>query len=176
MTAPRFTPGTLYRVVLLAFALVVAALLFHALATLILAVMIVVIIALPLSAVAERLMRLGVPRALGAIIGMAILIGAITGLGFLIAPAFSHEINKFVNSLPGLVDQLRHRLAGLLGSSPTKVGKQIQDFVNSYTHHPSKLLGPAASIGARAGRSRWAWALPTRLGVQDTGCGQPCSR
>ncbi len=148
MSETRFTPGTLYRVVLLAFALVVAALLFRALATLILAVMIVVIIALPLSALAERLMRFRVPRALGAVMGMALLLGAIIGLGFLIAPAFSHEIHRFVNSLPGIVDELRHRLAGLLGSSPTKVGKQIQNFVNSYTHHPSKLLGPAASIGA----------------------------
>jgi predicted PurR-regulated permease PerM len=144
----RITSGTLYRVVLLAFALVVAALLFRALATLILAVMIVVIIALPISALAEWLTRFRVPRVLGAILGMALLIGAFVGLGFLIAPAFSHEIHRFTDSLPGIVDHLRHRLAGLLGSSPTKVGRQLQHFVNSYTQHPSKLLGPAESIGA----------------------------
>jgi predicted PurR-regulated permease PerM len=148
MPETRVTPGTLYRVVLLAFALVVAALLINALATLIMAVMIVAIIALPLSAVAERLMRFGVPRVLGAVIGMLLLLGAFTGLGFLIAPAFSHEIHRFANSLPGIVDRLRHRLAGLLGSSPTKVGRQLQHFVNSYTQHPAKLLGPAESIGA----------------------------
>ena len=148
MSETRLTPGTLYRVVLLAFALVVAALLFHALATLILAVMIVVIIALPLSALADLLSRFRVPRAIGALVGLLILIGAFTGLGFLIAPAFSHEIHRFTDQLPGIVDHLRRRLAGLLGSSPTKVGKQIQHFVNSYTQHPAKLLGPAESIGA----------------------------
>jgi predicted PurR-regulated permease PerM len=46
------------------------------------------------------------------------------------------------------VDELRRRLAGLTGSSPTKVGRQIQSFIDSYTHHPSKLLGPAEKIGA----------------------------
>jgi predicted PurR-regulated permease PerM len=145
----RITPGTLYRVVILAFALVVAAFLFRALATLILAVMIVVIIALPLSALGDLLNRRArVPRTLGVIFAMLLLLGALAGLGFLIVPAFSHEINLFVNSLPSIVDELRHRVAGITGTSPSHVGKQIQHFVNNYTQHPTKLLGPAASIGA----------------------------
>jgi len=148
MAEKRLTPGTLYRVVLLAFTLVVAALLAKALATLILGVMIVVIIALPMSALAERLSRLGVPRAVGAILTLLLLLGAVGGLIALIVPAFSDEINRFVNSLPSIVNDLRHRLAGITGSSPSKVGKQIQTFVNGYTHHPARLLGPAASVGA----------------------------
>ena len=148
MPESRLTPGTLYRVVLLAFALVVAALLIHALATLLLAVMIVSIIALPLSALANLVGRFRVPRAFGALLGLLILLGAFIGLGFLIAPSFSQEIHRFSNQLPGIVDHLRHRLAGLLGSSPTKVGRQLQHFVNSYTQHPAKLLGPAESVGA----------------------------
>lgn len=148
MVEKRLTPGTLYRVVLLAFALVVAALLAKALATLILGVMIVIIIALPMSALADRLSRLGVPRGVGAVVTLLLLLGAVGGLIALIVPAFSQEINRFVNSLPSIVDDLRHRVAGITGSSPSKVGKQIQTFVNGYTHHPARLLGPAASIGA----------------------------
>jgi predicted PurR-regulated permease PerM len=148
MSESRVTPGTVYRAVLLAFALVVAALLFKQLVTLILAVLIVVIIALPLAAFANLLNGVGVPRAFGALIGLLLGLGAIAGLVALILPAFSHEINKFAASLPSIVDDLRHRLAGLTGTSPSRVGNQIQHFVNGYTQHPTKLLGPAASIGA----------------------------
>lgn len=144
----RLTPGTVYRAVLLAFALVVAALVARALATLILAVMIVVIIALPLSALADLLARRKVPRTIGAILAMLLLLGTFTGLGFLIVPAFSHEINHFTNSLPHIVDQLRRRVAGITGTSASHVGRQLQHFVNGYTQHPSRLLGPAESIGA----------------------------
>ena len=148
MSESRLTPGTLYRAVVLAFSLIVAALLFKQLVTLILGVLIVVIIALPLSAFANLLQRGGVPRAFGAVIGLLIGLGALAGLVALVVPAFTHEINQFVASLPTIVDDLRHRLAGLTGTSPSHVGKQIQHFVNGYTQHPSKLLGPAASIGA----------------------------
>jgi predicted PurR-regulated permease PerM len=143
------TPRTIYRAVLLAFALVIAALIFKALITLIMAVLIVVIIALPLSAFATWLKEsTRIPRAFGALLGLLIGLGAIAGLVTLIVPAFSHEINAFVGSLPSIVDDLRHRVAGVTGTSPSNVGKQIQTYVNSYTHHPAKLLGPAEVVGA----------------------------
>ncbi len=66
----------------------------------------------------------------------------------LIVPIFNHEIRQFAHSLPSIVDALRHRLGRLTGTSPSHVGQQIQHFVNAYTQHPSKLLGPLASIGA----------------------------
>jgi predicted PurR-regulated permease PerM len=145
----RVTPRTIYRAVFLAFALVIAALIFKALITLIMAVLIVVIIALPLSAFATWLKQATrIPRGIGALLGLLIGLGAIAGLVTLIVPAFSHEINSFVGSLPSIVDDLRHRLAGVTGTSPSKVGKQIQNYVNSYTHHPQKLLGPAEIVGA----------------------------
>jgi predicted PurR-regulated permease PerM len=136
--------------VLLAFALLVAGLVFKQLKTLIMGLLIVVIIALPLSAFATRLRRVGVPRGIGAFLGLLIGLAALGGLVALIAPAFSHEINRFVNSLPSIVDELRRRVAGLTGSSPTKVGKQIQNYIDTYTHHPEKLLGPAETIGKTA--------------------------
>ena len=149
MAESRITARTVYRAVLLAFALVIAALIFKELATLIMGVLIVVIIALPLSAFATLLNRVaGIPRGLGATLGLVIGLSIVGGVLALVIPAFSHEINQFINSLPSIVNELRHRVAGLTGSSPTKVGKQIQNYVNSYTHHPGKLLGPAETIGA----------------------------
>ncbi len=148
MVNSRVTPGALYRAVLLAFGLVVAGLIFQQLVTLVLAVLIVVIIALPLSALATRLARYGIPRTLGATIGLLLGLGAAAGVVALVVPVFSSEVNHFTASLPNIVDSLRHRVAGLTGTSPTRVGQQIQHFVNGYTHHPTKLLGPLASIGA----------------------------
>jgi predicted PurR-regulated permease PerM len=148
MDASRITPGALYRTVLLAGALVVAALVFEQLVTLILGVLIVVIIALPLSALADWLARRRVPRVLGATLGLLLGLAVVGGVVALVVPAFTHEINQFVNSLPSIVDGLRHRLGQLTGTSAKHVGTQIQHFVNGYTQHPSKLLGPVASIGA----------------------------
>jgi predicted PurR-regulated permease PerM len=148
MSNSQVTPATLYRAVLLAFGLVVAGLIFEQLVTLILAVLIVVVIALPLSAFADALQRLGIPRAIGAVLGLLLGVGALAGLVVLIVPVFNHEVNQFSNSLPTIVNELRHRLGRLTGTSPTHVGQQIQHFVNTYTQHPSKLLGPLESVGA----------------------------
>lgn len=147
-TEPRLTPRTVYRAVLLAFALIIAALIFKALITLIMGVLIVVITALPLSSFASTLKRYRIPRGVGASLGLLIGIALVGGFIALIVPSFSHEINRFVNSLPSIVDELRHRIAGVTGTSPSRIGKQIQDYVNGYTHHPQRLLGPAETIGA----------------------------
>jgi len=148
MANSTVTPAALYRAVLLAFGLVVAGLIFEQLITLVLAVLIVVIIATPLSALASLLQRVRVPRAIGAVLGLLLGLGALGGLIALIVPVFDHEINAFTNSLPSIVDELRRRLGHLTGTSPNHVGQQIQHFVDSYTQHPSKLLGPLATVGA----------------------------
>ena len=148
MANSTVTPAVLYRAVLLAFGLVVAGLIFEQLITLVLAVMIVVIIATPLSAFASLLERVRVPRALGAVLGLLLALAALGGLIALIVPVFNHEINALTNSLPNLVDELRHRLGDITGTSPNHVGRQIQHFVDTYTQHPSRLLGPLATIGA----------------------------
>ncbi|MDQ2897583.1 MAG: AI-2E family transporter [Actinomycetota bacterium] len=148
MGSSTITPATLYRAVLLAFGLAVAGLIFKQIVTLVLAVLIVVIIALPLSAFASALQRIGVPRGIGATLGLLLGLGALGGVIALIVPIFSQEINQFANSLPSIVDALRHRLGRLTGTSPTRIGQQIQHFVNTYTQHPTKLLGPLTSVGA----------------------------
>jgi predicted PurR-regulated permease PerM len=144
----RITPAVLYRAVLLAFGLVVAGLIFRELLDLVLAVLIVVVLAIPLAAFAEHLARFKVPRPLGVLLGLAIGVGALVALLTAIIPVFSHEVNQFAASLPATIDSLRHKLGSLTGTSPSKIGKQLQNFVDTYTHHASKLLGPIASVGA----------------------------
>src|SRR5436305_13271894 len=142
MAEPRITPSVIYRAVLLAFGLVVAGLLFQQLVSLILAVLIVIVLALPLSAFASALQRRGVPRAVGALLGLLIGIAVVGGLVAALVPVFSDEIDKFATALPDIVNSLRHRIGSLTGTSPSHVGKQIQHFVNGYTQHPARLLGP----------------------------------
>jgi predicted PurR-regulated permease PerM len=148
MPDSRITPSVIYKAVLLAFGLVIAAMIAQALATLILGVLIVVIIAVPLSAFADQLQRVRVPRAVGAPLGLLIGLAAIAGLVALIVPVFTSEVNHFAKALPSIGDSLTRRLGRLTGSSPSRITEQVQHFVNGYTHSPSKLLGPVASAGA----------------------------
>ncbi len=148
MSSSTITPSTVYRAVLLAFGLAVAGLIFEQIVTLVLAVLIVVIIALPLGAFASALQRLHIPRAIGAVLGLLLGLAAIGGLVAVLVPVFSHEINQFVKALPSIVDSVRHRLGRLTATSHTRIGTQMQHFVDTYTHHPAKLLGPLTSVGA----------------------------
>lgn len=148
MQDSRITPGVIYKAVFLAFALVIGAMIFSALRTLVLGVLIVVIIAAPLAAFADLLQKWRCPRAIGATLGLLIGLGVIAGIVALIVPVFSREVNHFVAELPHIGDTLERRLGRLTGSSPAHVTSQVQHFLNNYTHDPSKLLGPVASVGA----------------------------
>jgi predicted PurR-regulated permease PerM len=148
MADSKITPGVIYKAILLAFGLVVAAMIFQALSTLVLGVLIVVVIASPLAAFADLLERWHIPRAVGATLGLLIGLGAIAGLVALIVPVFSREVTHFVDELPRIGDSLERRLGRLTGSSPAHITSQIQHFLNTYTHNPSRLLGPVASVGA----------------------------
>jgi predicted PurR-regulated permease PerM len=147
MSESKITPGVIYKAVLLAFGLVVAAMIARALSTLVLGVLIVVIIATPLSAFADLLGRWRCPRAVGATLGLLIGLGAIAGLVALIVPVFTREVDHFASELPSISDTLTRRLGRLTGSSPAHISSQIQHFVTTYTHNPSKLLGPVATVG-----------------------------
>ena len=148
MPDSRITPGVIYKAVLLAFGLVIGAMIFRALSSLVLGVLIVVIVAAPLAAFADLLQKWRCPRAIGATLGLLIGLGAIAGLVALIVPVFSREVNHFVQELPHIGDSLSRRLGRLTGSSPAHISSQVQHYVNGYTRDPSKLLGPLASVGA----------------------------
>jgi predicted PurR-regulated permease PerM len=148
MNDSRITPTVLYKTVGLAFFLVVLGLIVRQLATLVVAMMIVAIIAIPISAFADVLQRAHVPRPFGAIFALLIGLGAIGGLVALVVPVFSHEINHFANTVPTTVESLLRKVGHLTGNSPGKIGQQVQKFINGYTQHPSKLLGPLTSVGS----------------------------
>jgi predicted PurR-regulated permease PerM len=148
MNDSRITPTVLYKTVGLAFLLVVLGLIFRQLATLVVGIMIVAIIAIPMSAFADVLQRGHVPRPLGAILALLIGLGAVGGLIALVVPVFSHEINHFANTVPATVESLLRKVGHLTGNSPGKIGQQVQKFINGYTQHPSKLLGPLTSVGS----------------------------
>jgi predicted PurR-regulated permease PerM len=136
-----------YKAVALAAALLVLGLLFRQLATLLLAVLMTVIIAIPLSAGATRLERHGVPRAIGALVTLLAGLGVIAGVLAMIIPTFIDQVNKFVDDVPTIVHDLEETVGDITGERPSEVGDKVQDFLRGYTDEPERLIGPITSIG-----------------------------
>jgi predicted PurR-regulated permease PerM len=136
-----------YKAVALAAALLVLGLLFRQLATLVLAVLMTVIIAIALSAGATRFERRGIPRPLGALITLLSGVVVLAGVLALIIPTFVDETNKFVEDVPGIVNNLETKIGDITGNQPSEVGDSIQSFLRRYTDKPERLIGPITSIG-----------------------------
>lgn len=136
-----------YRVVLFAAALLVFGLVFRQIATLLLAVLVTVIIAIPLAAAADRLERRRVPRGIGALVA---LLGGVLTLGLIVAllvPPFVEQTNQFLDDVPAIVDDLGALLSDVTGSKPTDLGDRAEESVQDLTDDPAKLVGPIASVG-----------------------------
>jgi predicted PurR-regulated permease PerM len=144
----KITPAQLaYRTVLLAAGLLLFGLLFRQLVTLLLAILTVVILAIPLAAAARRLERFGVPRPVGALVT---LVGGLAALGlliYLLIPPFVDQTNEFVDDVPAIVKDLEKVYADITGQSTGEVGDKVQRFFERYTDDPDKLIGPLTSIG-----------------------------
>jgi predicted PurR-regulated permease PerM len=136
-----------YRAVVLAAVLLVLGLLFRQLATLMLAVLTTVIIAIPLSAGATKLEQRGVPRALGALATLLAGLAVVAGVLALIIPTFIDQTNAFVDDVPTIVHDLEQTVGDITGDRPSEVGDSIQDFLQRYTDKPERLIGPITSIG-----------------------------
>jgi predicted PurR-regulated permease PerM len=122
-------------------------LLFRQLATLMLAVLMTIVIAIPLSAAATRLERYRVPRPIGALIA---LLGGLLTLAlvvYLLIPPFVDQTNQFVDDVPGIVRDLEGRVGDVIGSEPSEVGDRVQEWFEKYTDEPERLIGPITSIG-----------------------------
>ncbi len=137
----------LYRPVLLAAVLVLLALLFRELATLVLAVMITVIVAIPLSAAATWLERFRVPRPLGAVLGLLLGLLVAGGILMLVVPPFVSEIDDLVAALPAIGDSLSELAADVTGGGPNELGQNLQDWAQGYVDSPEQLVGPLTSLG-----------------------------
>lgn len=136
-----------YKAVALAAALLVLGLLFKQLVTLMLAVLITIIIAIPLAAGATRLERAGIPRALGALMTLLGGIAVLAGVIALIIPTFVDQVNQFVDEVPAIVDDLEGTVADITGDRPSEVGDEVEQFLRRYTDKPERLIGPITSIG-----------------------------
>ena len=136
-----------YKAVVLAAVLLVLGLLFRQLATLMLAVLMTVIIAIPLSAGATRLERGGVPRPIGALATLLAGLAVLAGVLALVIPTFIDQVNEFVDDVPTIVHDLESTIGDITGDRPSEVGDSIQEFLQRYTDEPERLIGPITSIG-----------------------------
>ena len=136
-----------YKAVVLAAVLLVLGLLFRQLATLMLAVLMTVIIAIPLSAGATRLERGGVPRPIGALATLLAGLAVLAGVLALVIPTFVDQVNEFVDDVPTIVHDLESTIGDITGDRPSEVGDSIQEFLQRYTDEPERLIGPITSIG-----------------------------
>src|SRR5438876_2346417 len=144
---PELRIPVAYRAVVLAGVLLVLGLLFRQLATLLLAVLMTVIIAIPLSAGATKLQRRGIPRPIGALATLLAGVAVLAGILALIIPTFIDETDQFVNQVPGIVNDLEKSVGSVTGDRPSEVGDKVQRYLKRYTDNPLKLIGPITSIG-----------------------------
>ena len=93
MTERSGDPQALYKAVLLAAGLLLLGLLFQQLVTLMVAVLITLLIAIPIAAAATRLERRGIPRPVGALLAELALVLAFLGIIAAIMPTFVDQVN-----------------------------------------------------------------------------------
>jgi predicted PurR-regulated permease PerM len=147
VTPEERSPHVAYRAVLLAAGLLLFGLLFQQLVTLLLAILLTIVFAIPLAAAADRLERHKVPRALGA---LAALLAGITVLAlviYLLIPPFVDQSEQFADDVPRIVGDLEETYADIAGEDPGEVGDSVQEFVERYTENPQRLIGPITEIG-----------------------------
>ena len=147
MTGERTPPHVAYRAVLLAAGLLLFGLLFRQLATLMLAVLVTIVIAIPLSAAADSLERYHVPRAVGALVALLGGVASFALVIYLLIPPFVDQTDQFVDDVPGIVHSLESRVGDVIGSEPSEVGDRVQEWFEGYTDDPERLIGPITSIG-----------------------------
>jgi predicted PurR-regulated permease PerM len=135
-----------YRAVFLAAALIVFGLLFQQLLTLLLAILITVIIAIAVSAIADWLERLDIPRPIGALLALLAGLAILAGLLWVLVPPFIDQTNEFADDVPGIVDDLRDQVHDVTGAEPGEISNQVDNFVDNYTDDPGKLIGPITSV------------------------------
>jgi len=146
MPTPREI-NPLYRAVLLAAGLIALGLLFRELLTLLVAILITVILAIPMALVADKLEAHGIPRFFGALAALLGGLAVIAAIMALVIPPFVDQTQEFVDSVPGTLEDLEGQIADTLGISPSKVGDNVQEFLQRYTDDPGSLIGPLAQVG-----------------------------
>ena len=128
--------------------LLVLGLLFRQLATLMLAVLMTVIIAIPLSAGATRLERRGIPRPVGRSLTLLAGLAVIAGIARADHPDVHRPDQRVRGPGPGRSSTTSSRPSATSpATGPSEVGDKVQDFLQRYTDKPERLIGPITSIG-----------------------------
>ncbi len=148
--APRRPRGerAVYGAILLGAVLVVAGLVAQQLASLILVTMLTIIASLPLSVSADRLAPLGIPRPLGALIGLVAGIAVVAGGLALLLPPLIDQAQRLITDAPHLLRIAEVKLSTVTGDRPGHVAAQLQRDLTTFVRNPSQLLGPITTIGA----------------------------
>jgi predicted PurR-regulated permease PerM len=136
-----------YRTVFLVAGLILFGLLFRQLVTLLLAMLVTIIIAIPLAAAAEWFERYRIPRPAGALIALFGGVGTLALIIYLLIPPFVDQTNQFVDDVPAIVKDLERVYADVTGQNAGEVGDKVQHFFERYTNDPDRLIGPLTSIG-----------------------------
>ncbi|MGH2891854.1 MAG: AI-2E family transporter [Solirubrobacteraceae bacterium] len=138
----------IYGAILLGAVLIVAGLVARQLLSLILVTILTIIASLPLTVTAERLGRRGVPRPLGALIGLIAGLGIVAGGLALLLPPLIDQGRTLVTDAPQLLRTAEAKLSSVTGDRPGHVAAQLQHDLTTFVHNPSQLLGPITTIGA----------------------------
>ncbi|HEY7454802.1 MAG TPA: AI-2E family transporter [Thermoleophilaceae bacterium] len=136
-----------YRTVLLAAGLLLIGLLFRQLVTLLLAILMTIVIAIPLAESARRLERYRIPRPVGALLTLIGGVGVVVLIVYLLITPFVDQTNDFVDDVPAIVDDLEKVYADVTNQTAGEVGDRVQNFFERYTDDPDRLIGPLTSIG-----------------------------
>ena len=147
MSGESTTTHVAYRAVLLAAGLLLVGLLFRQLVTLLLAVLVTVIIAIPLADAATKLERRRVPRPAGALLTLLGALALVAGLVALLIPPFIEQTQDFVDDVPSITSDLEGYYADVTGQNPGQVGDRVEEFAQRWTEDPERLIGPITSIG-----------------------------
>ncbi|MBW3653248.1 MAG: AI-2E family transporter [Actinobacteria bacterium] len=135
-----------YRVVLFAGLLLAVWTLFWQLSVLLLAVLLTVIVALPLTAVTDWLQRHHVPRPVGAIGTVLLALAAVAAFGYLIAPTLATQAERAIAEIPTVVQRVREQLGLAANAETARAGFEIQAFVQSYLDDPTRLAGRVRNV------------------------------
>ncbi len=136
-----------YRAVGLTAALVIAGLLVQQLVTLLLALALTLIIAMPLAAAADMAERRHLPRTVGALAALVGVLGVITLLAYFIVPAFADQAKRFADQLPHTIAQAERYIHGATGVTKRALSTEVGSFVQGYTQHPQRLIAPIEAVG-----------------------------
>ncbi|HEX4011905.1 MAG TPA: AI-2E family transporter [Solirubrobacteraceae bacterium] len=139
---------SIYGAILLGAVLIVAGLVAEQLVSLILVTMLTIIVSLPLSVSAERLAPLGVPRPLGALIGLVVGVAVVAGGLALLLPPLIDQAHRLITDAPHLLRTAELKLSTVTGDRPGHVAAQLQRDLTTFVRDPSQLLGPITTIGA----------------------------